>query len=141
MWILDSDHISLLEHDATPVAARLREKLYALNPGDYATTIISYEEQCRGWLEHIKRKKSALDQVTAYRELHKQLKHYCSIWVLDFDEHAAIEFQRLRALKVRVGTMDLKIASIALSLDATLLSRNTRDFFKIPGLRFEDWTK
>jgi tRNA(fMet)-specific endonuclease VapC len=60
---------------------------------------------------------------------------------VDVDEHAAIEFQRLRNTKVRIKTMDLKIAAITLSLEATLLTRNSRDFIKVPGLRFEDWTK
>jgi tRNA(fMet)-specific endonuclease VapC len=35
--------------------------------------------------------------------------------------------------------MDLKIASIAISHDATLLTRNTVDFAQVPGLRFENW--
>jgi tRNA(fMet)-specific endonuclease VapC len=35
--------------------------------------------------------------------------------------------------------VDLKIASIAMSNQATLLTRNAKDFEKIPGLRFEDW--
>jgi len=36
--------------------------------------------------------------------------------------------------------MDLKIAAIAIANDATLLSRNLRDFGKVPDLRVEDWT-
>ena len=35
--------------------------------------------------------------------------------------------------------MDLKIASIALANDSTLLTRNTNDFQRVPGLRIEDW--
>ena len=35
--------------------------------------------------------------------------------------------------------MDLKIASIALANDATLLTRNTNDFRRVPGLRIADW--
>ena len=37
--------------------------------------------------------------------------------------------------------MDLKIASIVLVHDATLLSRNLRDFRQVPGLRVEDWLR
>jgi tRNA(fMet)-specific endonuclease VapC len=37
--------------------------------------------------------------------------------------------------------MDLKIAAIALAHTATLVTRNTRDFEKIAGLKIEDWTK
>ena len=60
---------------------------------------------------------------------------------VDFDEPAAEDFRRLKATGVRIGTMDLKIAAIALSLNATLLSRNVVDFEKVPGLRVEDWTR
>jgi len=42
---------------------------------------------------------------------------------------------------VRIGTMDLKIASIALDHEATLLSANLRDFEQIPGLHVEDWIR
>ncbi|MBM3862272.1 MAG: type II toxin-antitoxin system VapC family toxin [Verrucomicrobia bacterium] len=45
----------------------------------------------------------------------------------------------LRKHRLRVGTMDLKIASICLAHDATLLTRNLADFQKVPGLRVENW--
>ncbi|ETX07465.1 MAG: hypothetical protein ETSY2_11025 [Candidatus Entotheonella gemina] len=37
--------------------------------------------------------------------------------------------------------MDLRIASIALSRNMTVLSRNLVDFMRVPGLRVEDWTQ
>ncbi len=36
--------------------------------------------------------------------------------------------------------MDLKIAAIVLTHDATLLSKNLSDFRKVPGLKVADWT-
>ena len=42
--------------------------------------------------------------------------------------------------KIRIGTQDMRIASIALANNATLLTRNRRDFEKVPGLLFADWT-
>lgn len=59
---------------------------------------------------------------------------------MEFDLPAAIEFQRLRKRHRTLGTMDLKIAAIALANDATLLSRNLTDFRKISELKVEDWT-
>ena len=59
--------------------------------------------------------------------------------ILPFDQAAADQFQSLRAGRVRIGTMDLKIASIVLVQNATLLSNNLRDFEQVPGLRVEDW--
>ena len=35
--------------------------------------------------------------------------------------------------------MDLRVASIVIANSATLLTRNTKDFAKIPGLRHENW--
>jgi tRNA(fMet)-specific endonuclease VapC len=79
-------------------------------------------------------------QITAYGRLLSHLDNYRRIPVLAFDEAAATTFQRLRRSRLRVGTMDLKIAAIVLSRDATLLSRNLGDFSQIPSLHVEDWT-
>jgi tRNA(fMet)-specific endonuclease VapC len=59
--------------------------------------------------------------------------------VAPFDERAADQFDALRAAKIRLGTMELKIASIALVNQALLLSANRRDFEQVPGLRVENW--
>ena len=48
-------------------------------------------------------------------------------------------FVSLQKQPVRSGTMDLKIAAIALAHDALLLTRNLVDFDKVPNLRVENW--
>lgn len=77
-------------------------------------------------------------QLSDYGELSRLLKNYCDIAVAEFDSAAAREFERLRSMRLRVGTMDLEIAAIALARNATLLSRNLADFRRIPGLSTED---
>lgn len=139
MLILDTDHMSLLEWDSGS-AARLRERLAECEEQDVATTVVNYEEQIRGWTAFIAKARSLDSQVEAYRRLRNHLDNYRQIPVLDFDEAAAAVYQRLRRAKIRVGAMDLKIAAIAISVDAILLSRNLSDFQKIPGLRCEDWS-
>jgi tRNA(fMet)-specific endonuclease VapC len=59
--------------------------------------------------------------------------------VLSLDAESTASFTRFRGQCIRVGTMDLRIACIALAHDATLLTRNTVDFAQVPGLRFENW--
>ncbi len=79
-------------------------------------------------------------QIFDYSELKKLLQSYCSFAVLDYDAGAAAEFQRLLASKLRIGTMDMKIAAIVLANNAVLLTRNSTDFGKVPNLHIEDWS-
>jgi tRNA(fMet)-specific endonuclease VapC len=104
------------------------------------TTIISYEEQMRGWMTYLAQTRSVTQQVAAYRRLRQHLDNYRRIPVLAFDAAAAAVFQRLRRTRLRIGTMDVKIAAIVLSREAILLSRNLADFRQVPGLQVEDWT-
>jgi tRNA(fMet)-specific endonuclease VapC len=84
--------------------------------------------------------KDVMAQVPAYAEL-TGLIEFFSLWtILPFDESAAQTFVSLRKQKLRRGTMDLKIASIAVASDALLLTANTPDFEMVPNLRIEDWT-
>jgi tRNA(fMet)-specific endonuclease VapC len=141
MVVLDTDLVSLLERRATsPEGRKLAERLNPIPALEQATTVVSYEEQLRGWLAVLAKTRSMVQQVEAYRRLRRQLENYCRIRVLDFDEVAATIFQSLKRTSRRVGTMDLKIAAITLAHDATLLTRNSADFRLIPGLKFEDWT-
>lgn len=63
--------------------------------------------------------------------------------VLPFDEAAAEAYGPLRVALERMGERlddpDLRIASIALSRDLTLVTGNVRHFERVPGLRIENW--
>ena len=103
-------------------------------------SIISYEEQMRGWLSYAAKAQATEKQVEAYKQLKRQLTNYCAIPILEFEEQAVQEFQRLKKLYPRLGIMDLRIASVALVNHAALLTRNSSDFGQIAGLLIEDWT-
>lgn len=139
MFILDTDHVSLLERVDNVDKQRLLNRLNRLAAGELATTIIAFEEQMRGWLAYLAKSRSMSQQVEAYRRLRRQLENYCSIIVLDFDDRAAAEFQRLKAQRLRIGTMDLKMSAIVHANDGVLLSRNLVDFRRVPNLKVEDW--
>jgi tRNA(fMet)-specific endonuclease VapC len=139
MYLLDTDHMSLLDRGGTE-GRRVRDRLRILLLEDVATTIVSYEEQMRGWLGRVARATTLERRVSDYGELRQLLRNYCDIAIVDFDARAATEFERLRQARIRIGTMDLKIAAIALANDATLLIRNLSDFGKVPELKVEDWS-
>jgi tRNA(fMet)-specific endonuclease VapC len=86
------------------------------------------------------RAKTVAQEIEAYGRLKIHLESFRYIVVLDFDERAAVKYQHLRGERLRIGTMDLKIAAIVLANDSTPLSRNLSDFHKVPGLKVEDWT-
>lgn len=140
MVILDTDHLSLLQWNVGTEGRRLAKRLAVIPADEIVTTIINFEEQMRGWLSYLGKARTVTRQIEAYRRLTHHLEYYRQIPVLNFDETAAVEFQRLRKQHRRVGAMDLKIAAIVLSKGATLLSRNLADFRRIQGLRVETWT-
>ncbi|MBW4579388.1 MAG: type II toxin-antitoxin system VapC family toxin [Tildeniella nuda ZEHNDER 1965/U140] len=139
MYILDTDHLSVLDRGGVK-AQRLMQRLGSASSTHVAASIISYEEQTRGWLSYITKAQTIEQQVEAYKQLKRQLTNYCTIPVLEFDEQAAQKCQRLRKEYPRLGTMDLKIASVALVNQAILLTRNSADFSQITGLSIENWT-
>jgi tRNA(fMet)-specific endonuclease VapC len=63
--------------------------------------------------------------------------------VLDFDSDCALEFGKTRGQLLQYGIsisrMDLMIASVALAHNLTMVTHNTSDYQKIPGLRLDDW--
>jgi len=100
----------------------------------------SAEEQFRGWLAQVHRIRDPHQQVVAYERLQRRIEFFAAWEVLPWTEKAADILVDLRRQKIRIGTMDLKIAAIVLSQRATLLSRNLVDFSQVPSLSIEDWT-
>jgi tRNA(fMet)-specific endonuclease VapC len=143
MIILDTDVFSLVELPDSPEYIRLRARIAQLDPPQpVATTVITYEEQSRGRLASVNSARTHRRLVEAYSHLQQHILNYRQVRLVEFDDDAAAETAAaLQRSKLRLGTMDMRIAAIALAHDALLLSRNLRDFQKIPKLRVEDWTK
>jgi tRNA(fMet)-specific endonuclease VapC len=61
----------------------------------------------------------------------------------EFDDSAAEAYGRIRSELEKRGTPiggdDLLIAAIAIANNATLVTNNTREFSRVPGLRWESW--
>ena len=139
MIVLDTDHLSLLEHPENPQTQQLLSRMDQSPDQEFATTAVSLEEQLRGWLAFINRFPDVYKQILAYQRLVGLVEFFARWNVLPFDQQAADQFTRLRKAKVRIGTMDLKIASVVLVHNAQLVTSNLSDFQKVPGLQTQNW--
>lgn len=135
LWILDTDHFSLFQRGHPNVIRRVN----SVDAENLALTIISAEEQIRGRLNIIRRS-SCEELVLAYSRLQDLLNDLKNINLLSFTDDANKYYKNFIEQKIRIGTRDLRIAAIALSVNGIVVTRNQRDFEKVPGLRWEDWT-
>jgi tRNA(fMet)-specific endonuclease VapC len=138
--VFDTDHISILQQQSQPAYDLLKERIRTSSSGIFATSIISYHEQLQGWLAVVNQARTPNRILFAYSELDYMLHYFRSMTVLPFVQASQDHFAILRKACPRLGTIDLRIGSIAVANDATLLSRNLRDFKQMPGVRVEDWT-
>ena len=141
MIILDTDHFTVLRYPEHSQYGLLSAKMRESPDPHFVTTAVSVEEQMRGWLAAIRRAHRVHDQILYYTRLVGMVRFVSKWQILPFNEPAADRFESLRKQYVRIGTQDLKIASIALEVGALLLSANLRDFERVPGLRVENWLR
>jgi tRNA(fMet)-specific endonuclease VapC len=140
MFLIDTDHLGIIQGRTDPQYGRLRTRMGAHARASFYVSIVSFHEQALGWNAYIGQSKNATGVVRGYRMFERILADFARSQVLPFDDVAAALFDSFRKNRVRVPTMDLRIASTALAHDLTILTRNSIDFAKVPGLRHEDWT-
>jgi tRNA(fMet)-specific endonuclease VapC len=135
--ILDTNHYQELVYDTVP-GRLLRSRIDAAD-ADSFTTAITAQEIVQGWVARINRSPAGREQVNPYSLFVGALRSLEKITILPFDAEAAEVFHSFTGPLKRIGTMDLKIASIAISHEALLLSRNLQHFAQVPGLKVENW--
>jgi tRNA(fMet)-specific endonuclease VapC len=113
LFVLDTDTLVLFQQGHEVVCRRVLSHTIE----ELAISVITVEEQLSGWYTLLRRAKS-----------------------VETLERAIGEFQRLKAQKLGVKHMDLRIAAITVEHAGTLVTRNTRDFQRISGLAIEDWS-
>jgi len=112
IYLLDTDHVSLSQRGHTLVTARIQ----ATGPSQIAVSVITVEEQLRGWLAAIRNATTSQARVTAYQRLRMAVEYFASITVLDYTLAADALVMDLRRQGVRVATQDLRIAVVALGI-------------------------
>jgi tRNA(fMet)-specific endonuclease VapC len=139
-YLLDTDHISFLQRRSGSEFNCLITRMGHYSPADFALSIVSFHEQTLGAHNFINRAQTNTGVVRGYALLMEIIQGFATAPVLPFDNGAITVFAGLRRQGIRVSTMDLRIASIAISHSLILLTRNAGDFNKVPGLTIENWT-
>ena len=139
LWVLDTDSLSLLERGNPKIQERLRQ----INTDSVAISIVTAEEKMKGRLAAINGL-SGIERIDrlaiAYRALQSSIEDLQSLPILPFSELASSQYRELLQQKIRVGSHDLRIAAIVLSVEGILVTRNRRDFDRVPGLQVDDWS-
>jgi tRNA(fMet)-specific endonuclease VapC len=140
MILLDTDSLTLVEYRKPGITERITK---AATDGQLAISIVTRIEKLRGRFEAVMKASSTDELITAQSRLAETEEFLRRFTVLIFDAAAMLHFDRLRANKKlkKIGRGDLLIACIALASGATLVTRNTKDFANIPGLKLENWAE
>jgi tRNA(fMet)-specific endonuclease VapC len=136
LHVLDTDTLSLLQRGHPSVVQRCAAK----PSGELAITVISVEEQLSGRLRFIGKVRKPDDVNRAYRSLIDTVRSLSKLPIISFSRASFTRYRHLVGLKLNVGRMDLRIAATALEHGGVLVTRNVRDFARVPGLAIEDWS-
>lgn len=139
MYLLDTDYAVLMQRGTGPELIRLLQRMATHEPEHFFYSVVSFHEQMLGANAFISQARTKEKIVRGYAMLERILTDFSSAQVLPFDEVAADACNRLG--RVRIGTMDSRIAATALSRNMTVLTRNLVDFGRVPGIKVEDWTQ
>ncbi|MFP4268837.1 MAG: PIN domain-containing protein [Spirochaetaceae bacterium] len=129
-YILDTNIVSYWMRGDEHILPQIKMR----RPCDLAITLITYAEICFG----IRKSKERSE------EREKKFRAITStIEILTMDIEAAHHYADIRvALEHRgepISERDLQIAAVARSLGLTVVTHNTREFYRIPDLEVEDW--
>ena len=137
LYVLDTDIMTLYQYGHSQVTKAVLEHTST----ELAITVISVEEELTGWYTKLRRTRKRDQLARVYDRLSQSVMFFARFQILPFSEPAILRYEDLRRAHRRIGKNDLRIAAIVLEYDATLVTRNSRDFAQIPGLKVEDWSQ
>ena len=137
MILLDTDTVTHFSYGNENV----RRRVEAAGDEELAITIITRNEVLRGRAESLLKaadEEELRKAVERFRQAEELLADFLEVGL---DENSLKNFGRLRKQRnlKKMGRADMLIACIALAHDALLVTRNTKDYKDIAGLRMENW--
>ena len=118
----------------------VRDRAAGHEPDELVTSVLTVEELLTGWYTVLRQAKNDQQLVAAYDGMTFTTEFLSGMRIVSFSQDAAIRFAAFRKARLKIKTMDLRIACVAIEAGAKLVTRNRADFEKVPGLELEDWT-
>jgi tRNA(fMet)-specific endonuclease VapC len=137
-YVMDTDILSLYQRNHLQISDRIR--VARANGVILKTTVVTVEEQYAGRLAQIRKAKNSEALVAAYDRLIATFSLFSQLDVLPYNLPADECFRQFRQTGIRIGTQDLRIASIVVAHNSILLTRNRKDFERVPDPTIEDWS-
>ncbi len=119
------------------------QRLQAVAEADRFVPIVVIEELFRGRLDGFRKAQAGQVKIPvsrAYDLFLESVQGVRGCAALPYSQAAHTLFLGSRSSKIRVGSQDLRIASICIAHDAKFVTRNARDYALVPGLKLEIWT-
>lgn len=136
LFVLDTDQLSLYEKGHVQVLRNIARR----TTDQIAISVITIEEQLEGWQRALHQAKHDSKREQIYWRMARTVESLAGWPVLPYTIAAMQRRGSLLRMRLNVGSNDLKIAAIALEAGGTIVTRNARDFSRIPGLKMEDWS-
>ncbi|MFO0969347.1 MAG: type II toxin-antitoxin system VapC family toxin [Gemmataceae bacterium] len=136
-FLLDTDHLTLYQMGHPRVVKQVATHL----TDELAIAVITAEEQLTGWQSALRLARDDFRRAQVYGRMALALESLAGWKVFPFslaamNRHASLVRQRLN-----VASNDLKIAATALEENAIVVTRNRRDFSRVPTLILDDWSQ
>jgi tRNA(fMet)-specific endonuclease VapC len=135
LYVLDTDVLSLYQHGH----AELTAKLEAHPSQELAITVITVEEELSGWYSRLRKVRRLEEQAEVYERPAKAVPVLARWCIRPMSHSALMRYETLKRMNLNVRKMDLRIAAIVLECGGVVVTRNVRDFQRVPNLAVENW--
>jgi tRNA(fMet)-specific endonuclease VapC len=134
-YVLDTDIFSLYRRGNPDLDA----KIDAHSLDELAISVITVEEELSGWYRLLRTARGPDELARVYERLAEAIPVLARWPILPMSYSAIMRYDVLKGMNLNVRKMDLRIAAIVLEIGAILVTRNVRDFRRVPNLVIENW--
>jgi tRNA(fMet)-specific endonuclease VapC len=136
VYVFDTDIVVHLQEGHKGLTAKVESSEWEIY-----TTIVTKAEVLRGRTDFLLKAANSGQLLRSQQWLVDSEKQLSNLAILMVTQGAIEQLAKLQGQRGlgRVGRADLIIASIVLAHNATLVTRNTKDFVRIPNLKLENW--